>query len=257
MSKRINALSTGLLAAIAAVGLASRAEAAQITYAGEVRLQIATLSPVVLPANGGVSVTVNGSGGTGHMTQLAVPSSPFAVTAFVLPVTDPGVFPIAGVQQTAHNAAGTFMGNGGSGTFGGTMSIDGVSKVCLYGACSSSANISNLSVPLDIVGVGGSTQVVGAVNLTVFGAPWTTGTAAIGTITQMGGVSPLSSTASPNGSITLVTPLFISTNIGAFAVVPAFAFLALTPAPEPGAFVAFGSAIAVLTAIGFSRRKKS
>jgi hypothetical protein len=255
MSKRRFAISTGLLAAIAAVGLTGQAQAAQINYTGSVSLVINTLDPAVLPATGGVTATVNGSGGAGHLTALTLPASPFAVTAFVLPVTDPTVFPIAGVSLSGHNAAGAFAGNGGSGNFGGQMAINGVSKVCLYGACGSSTNISNLSVPLSVVGQGGTTQVVGAVNLTVLGAPWTTGTAAIGTITQMGGVAPASSTGSEAGSITLVTPVFISTNIAAFSVVPAFAFLNL--APEPGAVAAFGSAVAVLTAIGCARRKKS
>ena len=250
MRKLLGVLAAGLIA----FGAVSQAHAAALGFTGALAVQIATLDPVAIPGSG--TAIVNGSSGPGHLTGLGIPSSPFAISGFVVPVSDPGVFPIAGVAVTAHNATGAFGGSGGAG-FGGTMSINGAAKVCLYGACGSSTNISNLTVPLSVVGVGGVTTVKGAVNLTVFGAPWTTGTAAIGTITQMGGVSPLSSTASPNGSITLVTPLFISTNIGAFAVVPAFAFLALTPAPEPGAFVAFGSAIAVLTAIGFSRRKKS
>jgi hypothetical protein len=257
MSKRIFALSTGLLAAVAAVfGFAGTAGAVQVLYRGEVRLQIATLDPLVLPAAAAVQVTVNGAGAaTGLLSSLAMPTSPFAVTGFVLPVTDTGAFPIAGVQATGHNAAGNFSGTpapSGSGNFGGQMSLVGASKVCLYGACGSSTNISNLTVPLSVVGQGGVVTVVGAVNLTVLGAPWTTGTAAIGTITQMGGVSPIDATLNPKRDITFVTPVFISTNIGAFAVVPAFAFIA----PEPGAIVAFGSAIAVLTAIGVARSKK-
>jgi hypothetical protein len=247
------------LAAIAALGLAGPARAVEFTYSGDVSLVINVLDPVVLPGNTtGTTITVNGSGGAGHITALAIPSSPFAVDGFLLPVTDPGVFPIAGIQQTGHNAAGNFVEN--AGVLSGTMAIEGVSKVCLYGDCGTSANISNLSVPLSVVGAGGSTQVVGAVNLTVIGAPWTSGTVAIGTITRMGGRSPASSTGAPSGVVTLVTPVFISTNIGAFSVVPAFAFLNLhliEEAPEPGALAAYGSAIATLIAIGFSRRKKS
>jgi hypothetical protein len=136
------------------------------------------------------------------------------------------------------------------------MPIQGTTKVCLYGACGASNNISNLTVPLTVVGAGGQVTVMGAVNLTVIGAPWTTGTAAIGELTQMGGVDPLSNTGAPSGNLTLVTPIFISTNIGASAVLPAFAFLNLHFVPEPGTLVLVGSGIAGLVAFGRNRARK-
>jgi hypothetical protein len=107
-----------------------------------------------------------------------------------------------------------------------------------------------------VVGVGGAVTVTGAVNLTVVGAPWTTGTAAIGTITIMGGVSPLSNTAAPSGAVTLVTPVFISTNIGAFSVVPAFGIMSCHFLPEPGTLVLLGSGVAALAAAGRSRLRR-
>ena len=159
---------------------------------------------------------------------------------------------IAGIQVTAHNGAGAFAGSGGAG-FGGTMPIVGSAKVCLFGPCS--AAVSNLNVPLTVVGAGGVALVTGAVNLTVVGAPWTTGTAAVGTITAMGGVSPLSNTGAPSGAVTLVTPIFISTNIGASAVVPGFGILSLHFVPEPGTLMLLGSGIAGLVAFGRSRAR--
>jgi hypothetical protein len=249
MRKLLGVLAAGLIA----FGAVGQAQAAVLGFTGGLGIQLATLAPVVIPGAG--SAVINGSGGTGHLTSLGVPASPFAISGFVLPVTDPGVFPIAGVQVTAHNATGAFGGFGGGG-FGGPMPINGTAKVCLYGACSSSANISNLTVPLTVVGLGGVTTVKGAVNLTVIGAPWTTGTAAIGTITVMGGVAPLSNTGAASGSITLVTPIFISTNIGAFSVVPAFGILSLHFVPEPGTLVLLGSGIAGLVAFGRSRARK-
>ncbi|RIL00026.1 MAG: hypothetical protein DCC71_19435 [Proteobacteria bacterium] len=51
-----------------------------------------------------------------------------------------------------------------------------------------------MTVALDVVGAGGVATVEGAVNVTVVGAPWTTGTVSIGTMTEMGGASPLSGT---------------------------------------------------------------
>jgi hypothetical protein len=247
-------LSYAVAATLLAFGLAGQAQAVELGFSGALSVQISTLSPVVLPGAG--TATVNGSNGAGHLSGVQLPAGVFAVDGFLVPVTDPSVFPIAGVQVTAMNGAGAFEGNGGSGSFGGVMPVLGTTKVCLYGACGSSVNISNLTVPLTVVGQGGQVTVMGAVNLTVRGAPWTTGTAAIGTLTQMGGVSPLSNTGAPSGNLTLVTPIFISTNIGAFSIVPAFATLNLHFVPEPGTLVLIGSGIAGLVAIGRSRARK-
>jgi hypothetical protein len=240
----------GVLAAAAIVtSVAGQAHAVALGFTGTIAVQIATLDPVVVPGAG--TAIVNGDGQQGHLTGLQIPASPFATTGIIVPVTDPGAFPIRGIQVTAHNAEGAFGGSGGEG-FSGTMPIIGFTKVCLFGPCS--AAVSNLLVPLDVVGKGGIALVTGAVNLTVIGAPWTTGTAAIGTaFTQMGGVSPLSNTGAPSGNLTLVTPIFISTNIGASAVVPGFGILSLHFVPEPGTLMLLGSGIAGLVAFGRSR----
>jgi hypothetical protein len=235
------------------MGIAGQAQAVNLGFTGGLAVQIATLAPVVIPGAG--TAVVNGSGGAGHLTGLQVSQGAFTLTGFALAVTDPAVFPIAGIAVSATNGAGAFAGSGGAG-FGGQMPINGTAKVCLYGTCGSSYNISNLSVPLNVVGQGGAVTVMGAVNLTVVGAPWTTGTVAIGTITAMGGVSPLSNTGAPSGSVSLVTPIFISTNIGAFSVVPAFGFFNLHFVPEPGTLVLLGSGIAGLVAFGRSRARK-
>ena len=240
-----------LVAGFFAVGVAGQAQAVSLGFTGSLSVSLAGLAPI--PIAGAGTAVVNGSGPAGHLTGLAIPASPFAVTGFVLPVTDPAAFPIAGVQVTAHNGTGAFAGNGGAG-FGGTMPIQGVSKVCLFGPCS--AAVSNLVVPLSVVGQGGVAVVTGAVNLTVVGAPWTTGTAAVGTVTQMGAVSPLSNTGAPSGNVTLVSPIFISTNIGASAVLPGFAFLSLHFVPEPGTLMLLGSGIAGLVAFGRNRARK-
>lgn len=248
-----------LAAAFIAMGVAGAAHAATLDFSGSLSLRIATLNPIPVPGSG--SATVNGAGVAGHLTSLGIPAGPFAVEKFVLPVTDPSVFPIAGVQVTAQNAEGNFVGNGGAG-FAGPMVINGQSKVCLFGSCS--AALQNLSVPLSVVGNGNPAEqvafVTGAVNLTVVGAPWTTGTALIGDLqaggfSQMGGVAPASNTGAEGGHVTLVTPLFISTNIGASAVVPAFGIFDISFAPEPGAIAAIGAAFLTLVAVGVSRRR--
>ena len=246
MRKLLGVLAAGLL-----VLGAGQAQAVNLGYTGGLAVQVASLDPVVVP--GGGTATVNGSGGPGHLTGLQLGANAFQITGFIVPVTDPGAFPIAGLQATVANAAGNFAGSGGAG-FGGQMSLNGTAKVCLFGPCS--AAVSNLNVPLNVVGVGGAATVMGAVNLTVVGAPWTTGTVAVGTITAMGGVSPLSNTGAPSGAVTLVTPIFISTNIGASAVVPAFGILSLHFVPEPGTLVLLGSGIAGLVAFGRNRARK-
>ena len=140
------------------------------------------------------------------------------------------------------------------------MPLKGVTKVCLFGTCS--AAVSNLSVPVSVVGgPTATTAVAAAVNVTVRGAPWTQGVAAVGTITAMGNAGAQTQTTTIGGKIsntvTLVTPVFISTNIGASSVVPGFGNLnfTLTSAPEPGTLAALGAAIASLVGVGLVRRR--
>jgi hypothetical protein len=185
------------------------------------------------------------------------------VAGLLVPVTDPAASPIKGVILTAHNGVANFgAGGGGAGIgngtpankFGGVMPINGFAKVCLFASCGYPLNAANLNIPLSVVGAGGFTDVVGAVNLTVIGAPWTTGTASVGTITKMGSAAPNSNTGNGSGTVQLVTPIFISTNIaGASAVVPAFGILTLHFVPEPGTLLLLGSGIAGLVAFGRSR----
>jgi hypothetical protein len=234
-------------------GSASDARAVVLGFDGTLALQIATLAPVAIPGSG--PATVNGSLGGGHVTSLDLLASHFGTTGFVLDITDPGAFPIEAVKVTAHNGPAAFAGSGGAG-FGGTMPIYGTAKVCMYGNCGGSSNISNLSVPLSVVGAGGVATVMAAINLSVIGAPWTTGIAAIGTITAMGGVSPLSNTGAPSGAITLVTPIFISTNIGSFAIVPAFGILTMHFIPEASTFLLLGSGLVATAAYGRSRTRR-
>jgi hypothetical protein len=142
------------------------------------------------------------------------------------------------------------------GGLGGKMPVKGTAKICLFSPCSAAA--ANVSVPLTVVGSGGSATVATFVNVTVIGAPWTEGTAAVGTITQMGFVhgpaTGTSTTAGPSGVVRLVTPIFVSTNIPASSVVPAFGLLTLHFVPEPGTLVLLGSGIAGLVMFGRSRR---
>lgn len=235
----------GMLVAAGLVATAPGAHAAALPFTGSLTILIAGYGAGI---TGSGTAAINGSGGLGHLGSLGVSAGAFATQALSVPITTPVAFPVQGIQITAANGAGGFDFPGG-----GSMAIHGVSKVCLFGPCS--APVANLEVPLDVVGVGGTTYVTGAVNVTVVGAPWTIGTAEIGTSTVMGyghgPASQTSSTANPSGVIQLVTPIFIRTNLGAdFGVVPAFGILNLHFVPEPTSLVLIGAGLAITAALG-------
>ncbi len=243
-----------LLAALLALAVASQATADPVPFAGQLSLQISTaLDPVAVTATGIADVTSV----DGHIATLIVPSSPFATTGVVVAVTDPAAFPIQGVQATAHNATGSFDGGVG-GTLSGPMAILGFNKVCLFAPCSAPPP-ANVTVPVEVIGVGGTVTASMLVNVTVVGNPWTTGATEVGTITQAGfahgPASATSSTAIGSGVVRLVTPVFVSTNIGASSVLPVFGFLDLhLGVPEPGTVALLGSAVAGLLLAGRTRR---
>ena len=217
--------------------------------------QLATLPPYGTQANPGLLSQVNGlrSAG-GKLTAITgIPSRMFALTALVIPITDPAAAPISGLQITQSNKPGMFAVSAGH--LAGQMGLNGVNKVCLFASCSGQPP-ANLTVPVTPVGVGGSVAVSTAVNITAIGAPWTTGTASVGTISIQGFAHHITNTSTAGQlQIRLVTPIFISTNIGTSAVVPAFDILDFTP--EPGVALSFGAAIATLLALGRQRMRKT
>lgn len=130
--------------------------------------------------------------------------------------------------------------------------------MCAFAACGSA--IANIEVPLSLLGGGTAIATpAGGINQTVIGAPWTTGTAAVGAITRMGFVhgpaSGTSSTAAASGTIQLVTPIFVSTSLGANPVFASFATLTLHFVPEPEMPVLITTGFGVLAIA--ARRKRS
>jgi hypothetical protein len=255
MRKRLARLS--LVCTLALV--AAQADARSLQFTGTLSIQTAvfpvpgrTLPPVVVAGGGVADVSATGA----HLQSLMLPESAFSAVHVVVPVTDPAANPVKGVQATIHNAAGVF---GGS-PLGGAMALHGVTKVCLFKACQKAT--ANLTIPFSgVVGVGGS--VVGhppttGRATTVVGAPWTAGVAAVGSLTQMGfahgPASDSSATAGTSGALQLVSPIFVSSATGAYAIVPSFAILDLRFAPEPSALLLSAGGIAVLVTLGRARR---
>lgn len=194
-----------LLAASVLVGLATSAAAVELPFTGMLEFQVGSLPKVTVTGSGVAEVETNGAD---HITRIDMPASVFLAVRQIYPVTDPGAAPIKGVQIDGFgNQTGIFDRNGDS-ELTGEMPLRGTYKVCLFAPCS--VALSNIVVPVTALGHEASTQVSAAVNLTVRGAPWTTGPidASNGPVTG----------ADEGLDLNLVTPVFVSTNIPPFAV---------------------------------------
>ncbi len=245
------------LAPMLALLFASSAGASVLPFTGTFLVEIGS---IVTGFTASGSATVNGSGGGAQIVSLSLAAGHFATTGLTTSVTDPGQFPIRGLQVTLANGAGAFAETG-MGELNGVMPLLGTAKVCLFGACG--AAVANLSVPLTVIGVGGLVAATGPVAVTVVGAPWTSGTATaqipfFTTFTRMGfahGPASLTgSTAAPGGSLSLVTPIYVSTNIAADnSIVVGFATLTMHFVPEPSTLALGAGGLLLLVAAGRRR----
>lgn len=219
-------------------------------------LKLSTLPPIVF--TGGGLATLNGSGGLGHLSTLALPAGAIS-GAVSIPQTDPAVMPINGALASVSNGPGSF-------GLGGVMPLAGSITLCLFGACNG-GSLANVGIPFTRngtrgIGIGGGPIVeTGALRVTVQGAPWTTGQTTVdlpffpvatGFVhgPASGGAS---SAAQVSGAVRLVSPVVVNTNIGSSPAIPIIATLDLRFVPEPTTLALVAAGFAGLAIVGRRR----
>jgi hypothetical protein len=215
------------LSLIAATSLGPRAGLAEpLPVTGVLTVYVGSLPAITIEGAGMGDILSAGT--NSWITRVQVDAGVFDATGITRTAS---VFPIAGLRVDVANGSGSFSRARVAGLHG-FMPLAGIAKVCLFAACDQSP-LANLSLPLSVIGHGGIVTRFGAVDLTVRGAPWTTGDIAIpidtgGSFTVHGGIDRDGQRVQVN----LVTPIFISSNLGASPVIASWASMALDFADE-------------------------
>lgn len=194
--------------------------------------------------------------GPGGAIALAGGTFAVADSHYISDNYGPSLYPIHSIAASVGN------GPGQVGAAGGTMPLLGLAKLCLFAPCETPPP-ANISIPLSVVGAGGGATHSGAVNVTVLGAAWTAGTitldsAAAGALQiagfAHGAASNTSSVAAPGGTLSLVTPIAVSTSIATTAYFElTYARLTLQFVPEPGTAGLLGVGLLALVQAGRRR----
>jgi hypothetical protein len=244
--------------------LAPAAPAFQLPFEATLSIRFGNAPPLMTNVvMRSAEVDVFSSGLINNVRLSITPASIATTGALVGPLPPTTWAPIDGFQgtfglwPTATPAPLQTLARNTAGGFGGGIRVLGVVRVCLFapvGACPGAPG-ADVFIPLAhaTVGTGGSFYdgavgwqgtwagpAGGGVNLTVRGAPWTTGTVnAGGGLTAMGfAYGPLSqtgTTARAGGRLNFVTPIFISTSLPAVPLFPAIATLDVTFTADPTA----------------------
>ncbi len=195
-------------------------------------IEILGADPLVIPTTVGVEGTVvEGTRTPAAISSLELPESLFEGTDVEVPVV--GIPPLGSIGAfDVASGPGSFAVVGGE--LEGTLALDGELEACLeFGEpdeCPFSGQF--LIWNLGVIGSSGGTSTnLGAISLTLVGAPWTTGEAAVGATSRSGSV-----TDAGDGflAVELVTPIRFDTSFEPpNDVIPAFGFLAFE-VPEPG-----------------------
>jgi hypothetical protein len=239
---------------VAALGLAGTAQGAILTSAS-ILVSLGTAPPYP-PITGTGTGTSAGLGATATLASNVLAGSTTVVGITSAP---PGGKVI--LSLTGH-AAGSFTAAGGpGGGFGGPMTLGGAVRVTAYGG-----NVTLVAVPLSPVGQPGgfaSATGGGGTIVQVWGTGWTTGTQTLMVpATTVGGGATIPRTvtatgtdlrtASGAGTLVLITPMFVRSNL--VGDLPMFATLTLNYVPEPATLLLVGAGLAGLALRGRIKR---
>ncbi|HEY5657051.1 MAG TPA: PEP-CTERM sorting domain-containing protein [Myxococcota bacterium] len=286
--------SFALLIAFALLGVAGVAHAEKLAYYGTHTLEFSNLGKISFTVEGvGVADVVRSA--EGHLTTLQLTQHfPGGRMNTVIPITDPAVAAIipsvhiTSLRINPQVQGGIFApisGGGATPLTRATMPLTGTIRICLfYAGCNSGAITQTLgqqttSGAYTGVGVGGTFSInpggTGGIRISIYGAPWTVGTASVMNITDSGAITTLtamgfahgpasltSSTARPGGVLQLVTASqVIATGIPGSPAPGGepsgqINTLRLEFIPEPGVLLLLGSGAAGMALLGRKRLKR-
>ena len=250
--------------------LARAAGAAPVPFdSARLVLQFGPLYGVQAPpaAQPGVSGTADVSYDVGGaITRIEFPASVFAVNATSIPFDSQTAMgfipPIGGVQLTFANQAGVLsrVATAQGSRLQGQLPLAGVNKFCMFFVSCGAAPTHILTVPLSVVGKGGTAGQADIPSVFIVGGTWSTGTVTVDGPNQQTAMLDGAVQVGTTGAtlVRLVTPIFLSTNTtGSYPTTRGLGVLsfALHPVPEPGVTALLGSAAAALLVVGWVRSR--